>query len=302
MVPRSWRLVPLVAVALLLAPPAALASFPGRDGRIGFGLAGGSEEGAPFGAIGTIRPNGTGELLLRGCSSLARFRDDCTPDYGDPSYSADGRRIVFDAGARLAVVRADGETIRFLAAITANDGEPAFSPNGRRLVFSGAAAPDRAPDVFTIDLRTGATRRIAAGAAQPAWSVRGVIAYVQDGAIWLRRPDGPPRRLTEGMQPDWSPSGRRLVFVRRVGHGAHLFVIRPDGRGLRRIRPRGDGRFDGLVASPVWSPSGRRIAYYDEEDGIRTIRPDGGGWRIVAEGQQGETGWNDYFTPTWQAR
>jgi hypothetical protein len=52
----------------------------------------------------------------------------------------------------------------------------------------------------------------------------------------------------------------------------------------------------------VWSPSGRRIAYYEPESGIRTIRPDGRRWQIVAEGMYGDSGWHDYLTPSWQPR
>jgi hypothetical protein len=60
-------------------------------------------------------------------------------------------------------------------------------------------------------------------------------------------------------QPDWSPDGRRIVFVREEpGHAASaIHVVRRDGGGLERLTPAG-----GQVAiTPAWSPDGRRIAY-----------------------------------------
>ncbi|MBA2461434.1 MAG: PD40 domain-containing protein [Actinobacteria bacterium] len=62
----------------------------------------------------------------------------------------------------------------------------------------------------------------------------------------------------EDSQPDWSPDGRRIAFVRQEPgrRSASLFVVRRDGGGLERLT-----RGDQVVAMPAWSPDGGRIAY-----------------------------------------
>jgi Tol biopolymer transport system component len=48
-------------------------------------------------------------------------------------------------------------------------------------------------------------------------------------------------------RPAWSPDGRWIAFVRGVGNG-RIWIVRPDGTGLRRMTSR---RYDG---SPAWLP------------------------------------------------
>jgi TolB protein len=101
----------------------------------------------------------------------------------------------------------------------------------------------------------------------PAWSPDGkTIAfarYTGSGAIWLIDADGSnERQLTtprgEGdIQPDWSPDGRWIAFSRATGPFRHdIFVVRPDGTGLRRLTRHTRGN-----SSPVWSPDGKRIVF-----------------------------------------
>jgi Tol biopolymer transport system component len=60
------------------------------------------------------------------------------------------------------------------------------------------------------------------------------------------------------------------VFVGR------LFVIRPDGSGLRPITPQGT-----TVWGYVWSPDGSLIAYLDRHLSLWLVRPDGSGRRLL---------------------
>lgn len=291
-------------VFLLLAAAApAQAAFPGDDGRIALVYGGSDEETGSVTAIGDVRPFGRGQdRELRGC-----HRDDqgvpdggdCSIEYHAPAYSPDGRRVAFDAGARLALMRSDGSGFRLLPQQTADDGEPAFSPHGGRLVFTGHAAPGGQPDLHVLNLATGTSRRLTfRGGSQPAWSTRNRIAFVRDGRLHLLRPDGTGLRkltLRGGSEPDWSPDGRRLVFVRR----GSLHVMRIGLRGARRIRSTGDF-VNRHVYEPVWSPSGRFIAYYADEAGIFSIRTNGTAWAEVAPSQAGDTGGHSSSEPAWQ--
>jgi hypothetical protein len=57
------------------------------------------------------------------------------------------------------------------------------------------------------------------------------------GSIWrILLPSGKRRRLTEGYAPRWSPDGQRILFCREPRNGGcDFWIMRKDGRGLRRI-------------------------------------------------------------------
>jgi eukaryotic-like serine/threonine-protein kinase len=69
--------------------------------------------------------------------------------------------------------------------------------------------------------------------------------------------------MPEGAcQPDWSPDGRKLVFISpckgmdEIYYGASLYLINVDGSGLTPVGTVPGGDFD-----PVWSPDGKTIAF-----------------------------------------
>src|ERR1700674_5269610 len=67
-------------------------------------------------------------------------------------------------------------------------------------------------------------------------------------------PTGAARR---DHSPEWSPDGRRLAFMSRVGPADQLFVLDLAGGGEpRQLSSVAEG-----AASPVWSPDGSRIAF-----------------------------------------
>src|SRR5689334_17589935 len=58
--------------------------------------------------------------------------------------------------------------------------------------------------------------------------------------------------------------------------GQGLFVVRPDGSGLRRVTPAVTS-----VDSYAWSPDGNLIAYTDLRGSLWLVRPDGSGRRLL---------------------
>jgi TolB protein len=74
---------------------------------------------------------------------------------------------------------------------------------------------------------------------EPAWSPDGsLLAFIRDGNVYVIGSDGSnPRPLTTGSgryaTPSWSPDGSEIAFVDEEGEG--VFVIRPDGTGLRQV-------------------------------------------------------------------
>ena len=67
-------------------------------------------------------------------------------------------------------------------------------------------------------------------------------------------PTGGPRR---DHSPEWSPDGRRLAFISRVGAADQLFVVDVAGGGeTRQLTSIPEG-----VSGPAWSPDGSSIAF-----------------------------------------
>jgi Tol biopolymer transport system component len=94
-------------------------------------------------------------------------------------------------------------------------------------------------------------------------------------------------------EPDWAPDGSRIVFQRCGGSPCHIWSVRPDGSGLKRLSlscPRGSAPPRCVDdSSPVYSPDGRRIAFVRSrgpksngvvvaEANLRNAHPVGPGW------------------------
>jgi Tol biopolymer transport system component len=308
---RGWpRALPCLMGALLLALPASAgATFPGDNGRIAFSWFSRTEDELGMSpttvkrSIDVARPDGRGRRTLRGCTEVGGVPEsgDCSIDYLSPAWSPDGKRLAFDAGTRLALMRSDGTGFRLLEQHTTDDGSPAWSPSGTRLVFSGAETEGGETDLYVLDLASGRVRRLTEGGGRsPDWSSRGRIAFVRgrhpdrsgfrrgEGDVYTIRPDGRDlRRITRrrGAAPTWSPRGTRLIFARQRRFGSFsLYVVGADGRGLRRLRRPGAG-----PDAARWSPDGRQIVHRSFEGTLVVQRLGGSRTREIAPGGFGGT-------------
>lgn len=78
-----------------------------------------------------------------------------------------------------------------------------------------------------------------------------------------------------------APRAGTIAFIRlerSPSFGGSLFVIRPDGSGLRQLTPEGTKAW-----SYAWSPNGRLIAYLDQHQSLWLVRPDGRGRRRLPD-------------------
>jgi TolB protein len=115
----------------------------------------------------------------------------------------------------------------------------------------------------------------------------GLIAFVAHGysgfGIAVIRPGGGGlRMLTRDFRdraPAWSANGAWLAF----GRAGRLYVIRPDGSGLKPLEPAG-ARHD---SEPTWSPDGKSVAFVRGGRSLMVMRINGSGIRHVYTSTKG---------------
>ncbi|HJX37271.1 MAG TPA: hypothetical protein VJ714_01595, partial [Anaerolineae bacterium] len=91
---------------------------------------------------------------------------------------------------------------------------------------------------------------------------RFVFQLASGGDIYTVNADGSDlKRVSYGMDPDWSPDGSQITFT-RWSEPWGIYTINADGSGERLL-------FSSNVArAPVWSPDGTQIAFYFQTEGM----------------------------------
>ncbi len=136
------------------------------------------------------------------------------------------------------------------------------------LGIAATAFADRAPVLRQIGVphdyyfREMYLPQLTSGPSALAWSPDGQsLVYSMAGSLWRQRIDsGTAVELTDGpgydYQPDWSPDGRRVVFVRYLGDALELYALDLASGTVSALTRGGDVNLE-----PRWSPDGRRLAY-----------------------------------------
>jgi CSLREA domain-containing protein/uncharacterized repeat protein (TIGR01451 family) len=268
----------LVALAALLLPSVAQATFPGQNGRIAFD----SDRLGGRKVFTTLSGVGGASLVGNG---------------GDPAWSADGVRIAVDSGF---IYDTDGAPTQGIPTTPS----PAWSPDGTKIAYVGFANFNS--EIFVLDLATRISTRLTTNPGNdfdPAWSPDGTkIAFATvpdfgDAEIYTMDPQGGNLEnvtdtATNEFDPNWSPDGTKLLFTSE-GAGYDVFSMNADGSGRTRLTTNPANDHEG-----VWSPDGTAIAFQSRR-GVNTdvfvMNADGTNEQNVTSSPADDT------RPDWQA-
>ena len=212
------------------------------------------------GYLWVVRANGSGLRRV----ARASFSD------AAPSWSRRGE-IAFDRDGSIWVVKLASGAQRNLGA----GGQPSWSPDGRRIVFSAVptgANDDLYMMKSNGRGRHRLTKTSTVNETQPQWSPDGRwIAYSAKKGVYVMRSDGRSPRLaaTKGWQPNWAPGSGKIVYSLQTPQWDGL-VFTVDRAGLHRkqlLHPH-------LDAGPQWSPDGSHLAF-SRDGVVHIVNADG---------------------------
>jgi Tol biopolymer transport system component len=172
------------------------------------------------------------------------------------SFSVDGKWIIFTSErnglgqADIYRVHQDGTGLEQLTNDPAFDDQAALSPDGKTLAFV-SSRENKTANIWLMNMQTRSFQNL----------------------TYQKGIKGDPMKPNAFLRPTWSPDGKWLAFASDrntewKGHGngsgwehvqeLHVYLIKPDGTGLRNISQ--DGVCSG---SPKWSPDGKRVVFYE---------------------------------------
>jgi TolB protein len=137
------------AAALLALSEEAEATFPGKNGRIAYsGFGGGTDTG-----IYTINPDGSGKTRI----PAPRVSGEA-----EPSYSPDGKRIVYlgydGNDYEIYTIKVGGGDKTRVTNNTSYEASPSYSPDGKRIAYASYEGPDT--EIYTISVEGEGKKKV----------------------------------------------------------------------------------------------------------------------------------------------
>ncbi|MDP9295447.1 MAG: hypothetical protein M3O88_01960 [Actinomycetota bacterium] len=213
--------------------------------------------------VDAMNPDGSGRSTVFGGNTFVEM----------PAWSPDGSRIAYvglidsgpgRAGYGIFTSRPDGSGKVQLTSGPI-DGWPAWSPDGTKVAFSAASA-DTSGNQFCTNL-----------SGSPGCPTD--IYVINADGSGLQQLSGDP---APEFNPQWSPDGTKIAFVRTAGESEDILVMNAGGTGVTTVA-RNTG---GNESRFSWSPDGKRIAFVSFAGtgwGIHVVNADGTDEQVILE-------------------
>ena len=192
------------------------------------------------------------------------------------------------------------------------------SGGGSALVEAGARRSENvafssnwegSPQLYVMDVSTGAWNRITSGSGNPTSPVFSPdgdkLAYSEGGDIHTIEASGygEPEKVVSTPSldyvPTWSPDGRKIAYTCKDGEGADICIVDASGGEPERITGPETEDYD-----PTYSPDGGTIVYSGEREvegepsgDLYAARPDGSEKRRITETVGGVRRFDAAFSP-----
>jgi Tol biopolymer transport system component len=264
-------------VFLALATIPALATFPGKNGRIAFG-----RFDPNIGDVDLYTANSDGSDVQQLTFVPSFFSD----------WRGDGNRIAFDfvdadGNVQIATINPDGSNQQQITFGPGIHEVPSWSPDGLHIVFDYSPLlpddPNFTTNIYVMNSDGTNPHPVTTGFfdVEPRFSPDGtriVFSRIrkvagngfQQEAIFIVNADGSnPRQLTAwGLaeeHPTWSPDSQWIVFnvakelfTHPPGSSFSIYVMRPDGTDQHLLY---NGRANMPAVKPQFSPDGTKILF-----------------------------------------
>jgi TolB protein len=176
-----------------------------------------------------------------------------------PSWSPDGRWIVFAREGALYRVRESGGAARRVGSGFGAAADPAYSPDGKLIAYDYRRPGYSIKEIYVMNSDGSRNHRITDlkdVSTYPAWAQDGKTLAFQSSVLngtndiyTVPAAGGKPKRVTtstiDAIQPDWTPDGSGITFSR---DGALFTVTVADGKEAKLTSGKDND------SAPAWRP------------------------------------------------